>query len=122
MKTINLNKNTCPPSNALRVNAWRDLPSDSAPARYRITAFDGRTREFTLAKGNRIILDALMLQPVYCASPVRISNRVCILRRDYRVPINKEMFKNDAATDHAKFGVYFLNCSVERIAGNEGAA
>jgi hypothetical protein len=122
MKNINAIKTTRPPSNALRVNAWRDLPSDCAPARYRITADDGQTREFTLAKGNRIVLDALILQPVYCASPVRISDRVCILKRDYYVPITKEMYENDAATDRAKFGVYFLNCRVERIAGNGGAA
>jgi hypothetical protein len=122
MKNINAIKTTRPPSNTLRVHAWRDLPEDRAPARYRITAEDGRTREITLAKGNRIILDALIKQPVYCASPVRISDRVCILKRDYCVPITKEMFENDAATDRAKFGVYFLNCRVERIAGNGGAA
>ena len=74
--------------------------------------------QITLAKGNRIILDALINQPVYCASPVRISDRVCILKRDYRVPITKEMFENDAATDRAKFGVYFLNGRVERISGD----
>jgi hypothetical protein len=67
-------------------------------------------------------LDALIIQPVYCASPVRISDRVCILKRDYRVPITKEMFENDAATDRTKFGVYFLNCRVERITENGGAA
>lgn len=110
-----------PPANALRVEAWRDLPSDPAPARYMITGDDGTVHQITLAKGNRIILDALLNQPVYCASPVRISDRVCILRREYRVPITKEMFENDAATDRAKFGVYFLNGQVERITGNGGA-
>lgn len=122
MKIKAKNQTKRPPSNALRVHAWRDLPKDRTPARYRITTDDGRTREITLAKGNRIILDALIIQPVYCASPVRISDRVCILKRDYRVPIDKEMFENDAATDRAKFGVYFLNCRIERIAGNGGAA
>jgi hypothetical protein len=75
----------------------------------------------TLAKGNRIILDALLMQPVYCASPVRISDRVCILRHEYSVQIKKEMFKNDAATDRAKFGVYFLDGCVERLDDNGGA-
>jgi hypothetical protein len=122
MTNPNKTKTTRPPANTLRVHAWRDLPSDRAPARYRITAEDGRTREITLTKGNRIILDALILQPVYCASPVRISDRVCILKRDYRVPIDKKMYDNDAATDRAKFGIYFLNCRIERIAGKGGAA
>jgi hypothetical protein len=111
-----------PPSNALRVKAWRDLPANSAPARYRITADNGEVHQITVAKGNRIILDALVKQPVFCASPVRISDRVCILRHEYRVPIIKEMYENDAATDHAKFGVYFLNGKVERVSGDGGAA
>ncbi|MDA8746659.1 hypothetical protein N9M66_00430 [Litoreibacter sp.] len=105
-----------PPANALRVDAWRDLPLDTAPATYRVNDSEGETHKFTLAKGNRIILDALLKQPVYCASPVRISDRVCILRRDYGVPITKEMYENDTATDRAKFGVYFLDASaVERV-------
>jgi hypothetical protein len=110
-------KPTRPPANSLRVEAWRDLPADDGPARYRITDQGGQTHEITLKKGNRIILDALMNQPVYCASPVRISDRVCILKREYGVPIDKEMYENDTATDRAKFGVYFLIGQVERIGG-----
>ncbi len=106
-----------PPANALRVDAWRDLPPYRTPARYRITDADGDSRIITLSKGNRVILDALLLQPLYCASPVRISDRVCILRRDYGVPITKEMYVNDTATDRAKFGVYFLGEGVSRIEG-----
>ena len=109
-----------PPANALRVERWSDMPKGTAPARYEVVSEDGKTKTFTLAKGNRIILDALIQQPVYCASPVRISDRVCILRRDYGVPITKEMYSNDTATDRAKFGVYFLSGSVRRIDG--GAA
>ena len=122
MKTISLNKITRPPVNALRVEAWRDLPKDGAAARYKITREDGGVSVITLAKGNRIILDALLNQPVYCASPVRISDRVCILRREYSVPIIKKMYENDAATDRAKFGVYFLDGCVERLGDTGGAA
>ncbi len=104
-----------PPSNALRVEAWRDLPADRTPARYQITDSDGDTRTITLSKGNRIILDALIKQPIYCASPVRVSDRVCILRHEYGVPITKEMYENDTATDRAKFGVYFLENGVTRL-------
>ncbi|MFG6634525.1 hypothetical protein ACGYJ8_01105 [Sulfitobacter sp. 1A12126] len=109
-----------PPANALRVEKWSDMPKGTAPARYEVVAEDGTTKTFTLAKGNRIILDALIQRPVYCASPVRISDRVCILRRDYGVPITKEMYVNDTATDRARFGVYFLSGTVRRIDG--GAA
>ncbi|MBY5987101.1 hypothetical protein [Roseovarius atlanticus] len=109
-----------PPANALRVSKWSDMPANTAPARYEIIGEDGQAKTITLAKGNRIILDALLERPVYCASPVRISDRVCILRRDYGVPITKEMYSNDAATDRARFGVYSLNGTVRRIEG--GAA
>ncbi|MEQ8341500.1 MAG: hypothetical protein RID15_04010 [Marinovum algicola] len=110
-----------PPANALRVQAWRDLPRDRGAARYKITRADGDFHLITLSKGNRIVLDALILQPLFCASPVRISDRVCILRHDYNVPIIKRMYGNDAATDRAKFGVYFLAAKVVRL-GNDGGA
>lgn len=110
--TNNSNK---PPSNALRVEAWRDLPGEKAPAHYEITHEDGTKDRITLARGNRIILDALIAQPVFCASPVRISDRVCVLRHEYGVPITKEMYDNDADTDRARFGVYFLDGDVRRI-------
>jgi hypothetical protein len=122
MTTNNFNKIARPPANSLRVEAWRDLPKDGAAARYKITREGGAESIITLTKGNRIILDALLKQPVYCASAVRISDRVCILRRDYNVPIIKQMYENDAATDRAKFGVYFLNGCVERLGDNGGAA
>ncbi|MEM8802898.1 MAG: hypothetical protein AAGF55_10225 [Pseudomonadota bacterium] len=111
-----------PPSNALRVTAWRDLPADRVPATYRITDHAGEVRYITLSKGNRTILDGLLNSPLYCASPVRISDRVCILRRDYGVPIRKEMYENDTATDRARFGVYFIDGHVERLPQAEVAA
>lgn len=111
-----------PPTNALRVEAWRDLPSDTQMARYKVTDQNGDSHIITVAKGNRIILDALIARPVFCASPVRISDRVCILRHEYGVPITKQMYENDAATDRSKFGVYFLDGQVERLADDGGAA
>jgi len=113
--------NNRPPSNALRVEAWRDLPKDGAAARYKITREDGGVSVIMLAKGNRIILDALLRQPVYCASPVRVSNRDCILIHKYGVPITLEMYQNDEETGRDKFGVYFLNGHVLRLDGDGGA-
>ncbi len=113
----NKTKVATPPPNALRVKGWRDLPGERTPARYQVTGNDGNTRIVTLAKGNRVVLDALLKSPVYCASPVRVSGRVCILRHEYGVPITIEMYQNDTATDRAKFGVYFIGEGVERIGG-----
>ena len=119
-QTINKQLEDRPPANALRVEAWRDLPNDVALASYRFIDGEGAEKTIKLAKGNRVILDALIAQPVYCASPVRISDRVCILRNEYGVPITKKMYANDTATDRARFGVYFLDGHVERLTG--GAA
>ncbi len=121
MKTSNQTNNIRPPASALRVEAWRDLPKDGAAARYKITREDSGVSVITLAKGNRIILDALLEQPVYCASPVRVSDRVCILIHKYGVPITKEMYENDESTGRDKFGVYFLNGRVERLDDDGGA-
>ncbi|MEP5632102.1 MAG: hypothetical protein ABJP79_09490 [Tateyamaria sp.] len=38
---------------------------------------------------------------------MRISDNICILKRDYGVTIKTEMFENDTATGRAKFGVCF---------------
>jgi len=111
------NPNPKPPANALRVNAWYDLSPDEMPAKYEIISDDGQTKTITLAKGNRIILDALIRQPVYCASPVRISDRVHILKSEYGVPITKEMYANDKQTGRQRFGVYFIGDGVRRIDG-----
>lgn len=70
---------------------------------------------FSVSKGNRVILDALLQRPLYCASPVRISDNVGILRNDYGVPIRLEMYDNDKATGRARFGVYFIGDGVRRI-------
>lgn len=106
-----------PPANALRVKRWADLPTETAPAQYEITLADGTTSIIKLAKDNRTLLAALINQPVYCASPVRISDRVCILRHEYGVPITKQMYANDKATGRAKFGVYFLDAKARRVSG-----
>jgi len=114
--------NICPPSNTLRVEAWRDLPIDASPALYRVTEQSGNARIIRVSKGCRVVLDALIRQPVLCASPVRISQYVGILIHEHGVQIRTEVFANDAATGRARFGVYFLDAIVERVHDNAEAA
>lgn len=115
MKTSDPNPR--PPDNSRRVSAWRDLPTDRTPARYEIRDADGNTREITLKNGNRIVLDALLERPLYCASQVRISDRVGILRHEYGVPIEREMYEGNPQTGAQRFGVYFIGEGVRRIEG-----
>ena len=113
------NQTTRPPKNTLRVQSWRDLPKERSTARYEVRAADGKARVITLKSGNRVILDALIDRPLFCASPVRISDRVCILRHEYGVPIDREMYDGDEATDGQRFGVYFIGKGVRRIGADQ---
>jgi|TARA_R110000823_G_scaffold191991_1_gene323656 hypothetical protein len=99
----------------LRVQGWKDLPKDRSTARYEIPTDDGGTRVITLKSGNRVVLDSLIARPLLCASPVRISDRVCILRHEYGVPIDREMYDGDEASEGQRFGVYFIGQGVRRI-------
>ena len=109
------NQTSRPPKNTLRVQGWKDLPKDRSMARYEIPTADGGTRVITLKSGNRVVLDALISRPLLCASPVRISDRVCILRHEYGVPIDREMYDGDEASEGQRFGVYFIGHGVRRI-------
>lgn len=110
-----------PPPNTLRVEAWRDLPSNKGWMTYRVTAQDGSAHKIKVRKNNRRILEAIMNGPVLAASAVRISDNIHILKRDYGVTIKTEMYENDTATDRAKFGVYFLVDSVVAVSTDGGA-
>jgi len=108
-----------PPANALHVNAWRDLPPDRNPARFRVTNAIGRCHEIKLKQGNRVVLEALMMQPLYCASPVRISDRVSILKHKFSIAVDTKDYEIDTMIG-GRFGIYFLDCQTERLEG--GAA
>lgn len=103
-----------PPANTLRVYGWANLPGEKAPAQFNITDGTGESRTVTLSKNKRRILEGLMKQPMFCASPVRISDIVFILKTDYGINIHMDLYSNDAETDRAKFGVYTLIDHVER--------
>lgn len=104
-----------PAANTQSINRWEDTPKLTSPAEYEISQEHGETRVENLAKGNRRILEALMLCPIYCASRVRISDRVLILKRDYGVAIRTDMYTSDGTSECERFGVYTLDCQVRRL-------
>ena len=106
--------NPKPPSNAKRVFGNRDLPPHRGKARYRVTTADGRSFIRTVAKRKRQVLEALMQAPVYCASPVRISDQVCIMKADDGIHIMTEMFRDDRAPASV-YGIYVLCDQVEYL-------
>lgn len=108
---------TTPPANALRVTGWRDLPKEKGVARFEVTRADGGTRTIFVRKRNRRILQALIKQPVFCASPVRISDVVHVLGREYGINIDTTLYADHNNDDSQRFGVYTLLDSVTLISG-----
>jgi len=68
------------------IMAVRDLPQDRAPALFIVD----NDRTTLIGKRLRQVLEALQKGPIFCASPVRLSDAVLILRRDYGVRIETE--------------------------------
>lgn len=65
--------------------------------------------QITLSKRWRDMMDTLRKGPVYCASPVRLSDAVHVLRNEYQVPI-----ETDTTPEGRKF--YRLACDVREVA------
>ena len=95
------------------VMSRKDIPQNRAPARFRITRQDGTVVEVTFSKRKRQILELLCLSKVYCASPVRISQQVCLLKREDRSDISTEIYWEKAGEEKSRYGIYRLNDKVE---------
>lgn len=110
-----------PPRNAQRIFRVADLPKDRRPAQFRITRKDGARVPVILQKRRRQILELLMRGPVFCASPVRISDIVHLLKRETGLDVKTEYFPGDKQSGAGDYGVYFLRSHVARLE-SEGAA
>ncbi|OOY23127.1 hypothetical protein BMI91_16930 [Thioclava sediminum] len=111
-----------PPRHAKRVNCVADLPKDRSPASFEVINANSKSRVVILEKRRRQILELLTLGPVYCASPVRISDIVYVLKREIGLEVDTEFYPGDRATGAGDYGVYFLRSRVRRLDGQEVAA
>lgn len=112
-----------PEANTQRFMSWANFPTASKAERFSVTDPDGDQRETCVTGTGTIrVLKALINGPLYCASPVRISDRVLLLKRDYGFNIRTETYANDAATSRMRYGVYYLDDVVTLIDGQEVAA
>lgn len=114
--------NQKPPSNAQRIMRVADLPPDRKPTRYEIRNGTSKPRIVTLDKRKRQIVDLLMSAPVYCASPVRLSDVVHILKREIGLEVETKYYPGNPITGSGAYGVYFLTSDVRRIDDCEMAA
>ena len=72
---------------------WIMSLRDLAQTRGRREYLVDRESQIVVSKRWREMLETLRQGPVYCASPVRLSDAVCVLRREYCV--NIETLKTD---------------------------
>ena len=83
------------PPNTQRIRCASDLPQTRSPAKYEISIAGGETMALILHKRRRQVLELLMRGPVYCASPVRISDIAMALRGDNCLDIETLTYYGD---------------------------
>ena len=97
-----------PPPNAISLDSWDDAEKAPKAQVAILRSPTGDQRQTVLKDGNLRILKTLAKAPLYCASRVRISDRVLILKRDHGVNIRTDMYRAPEGSDCDRFGVYTL--------------
>lgn len=111
-----------PPANAQRIARVADLPQNRDEAQYGVTNGAMPEKVYTLRKRQRQVMDLLMAGPVYCASPVRLSDVVHILKREIGIEVETRFYPGDKETGSGDYGIYFLQSEVRRVLRSEVAA
>lgn len=110
-----------PPENTQRIMRVADLPQDRSIASYELRNGDGKPYIVHLSKRQRQVMELLMAGPVYCASPVRLSDVVHILKREICLVVDTEFYPGDKATGSGDYGVYFLKTRARKLEQREAA-
>ena len=113
--------NTKQPTEAIqRILGWHHCEQAHGAETLRLRSPDGDEREVTLSRGNLRILKTLQRGPVFCASPVRLSDRILVLKRDFGVNIRTDMFSAGSGSNRESYGTNTLLDTV--LPSHEGAA
>ncbi len=110
---------TRPAPGTLWVTGWHSLKSETAIAAFLVESEGADPRTIHVGKNKRRIVEALINNPMYCASPCRLSHYVMELREEQGLNIETEWYSNDPKTGRERYGVYVLKDKVTRIDGNE---
>lgn len=108
---------TNPPTGTKRIMRVADLPALRSPARYELRFENGKSQTLTLDKRKRQIVDLLIGSPVYCASPVRLSDIVHILKREVGLEIETKYYPGNPSIGAGDYGVYFLVSDIRPLKG-----
>ena len=122
MTTGNNKITTKPPSNTVRIMRVADLPQERSPALYELQNGDSKPKVVTLSKRQRQVMDLLIASPVYCASPVRLSDVVHIMKREIGLEVETKFYPGNPITGAGAYGVYFLTFKVHRLPEQKVAA
>lgn len=101
-----------PPHDARRIRRVADLPPERRAACYLIQNGDEPPRSVILDKRKRQVLDLLRQAPVFCASPVRVSDVVFVLKRECGLDVETTLYPGDPETGAGSYGVYTLRSRV----------
>ncbi len=110
-----------PPSNARRIWRIADLPPERAVAEYIVRNGADESR-VTFSKRKCQVIELLRQAPVYCASPVRISDIVFLLKTEDGIEIETLRFPGDPTRGIGPFGVYVLRSDIRPAVEAEVAA
>ena len=105
---MNKKTDTKPPQNTQWIISRLDLPRRRGSARYEVQHADGKRETITLSNRKRQVVDALVRSPIYCASPVRLSDIVLLLRNENGISIETEFFQENDGIENTRFGIYVL--------------
>ena len=103
-----------PPAFAQRITKRADLPKMRAPAVYLVEDAAGTARHI-VQKRARQVLEALMREPIFCASPVRLGPAVQHLRETFgAASIETVWHEVREGDEYTRFGVYHLRAAIRR--------
>jgi hypothetical protein len=111
-----------PHSYAQRIARVADLPQNPEEAQYGFTKGDLPAKVYARRRRQRQVMDLLMAGPVYCASPVRLSDVVHVLKREIGIEVETRFYTGNKETGTGDYGICFLISKVHRMAPSEVAA
>lgn len=100
--------------NIQRIQTRADLPDLKAARSYITHDEAGNPIRFTVSKRKRQVLEALRRGPIYCASPVRLSQAVAELRETIaEAAITTDWFEIVKDGETIRYGAYRLTWDVQ---------
>lgn len=107
--------NLKPPKSAVHIWGVKDLTRERSLGLFEVTNGDNEPFIAAIKKRDRQVAETINKYPLFCASPLRLSDSVLRLRRDHGLNIETETYKGDNGT----YGIYVLRSRlrlIERVA------